>query len=345
LEILIEHYRLGMKLSMPVVFGDKVLMDSGSQIDTDRAMELICANGVKKLDVHKSHIPELAKKHPEFYGKHGDEIAKAKESGRIGRIQAANEWGEARKLNPKAPVVSLVARAQDLPDLKRVLVPYFGIEHETSRYRDISGSLSRSKMIVVWVDGFTKDELSFMNSDARKENPDIKLIAITALTYDGPWPTVRWLEHGTQVFKGVFLCFFTQYEKAFEHPLTGAYLPALKAPKIHWVTDPSSVHVLDQWLLRWEGLGAVVHDSSAMEPVSGAMLTIFYFKNEGANLAEKLKDIFLKNFNPQKVLIVIDHLSKEEVIELKSFGRLMLQMGGLGNDKLSGLIQKVLLSP
>ena len=345
MEILIEHYRLGMKLSMPVVVGDKVLLDSGSQIDSDRAMDLMRANGVKKLDVHKAHIPELAKNFPEFYGKHGDEIARARESGRIGRVQAAEEWGKARKLNPKPPVISLVARAQDLHDLKRVLVPYFGIEHETSRYREISGKLSRSKMIVVWVDGFTKDELSFMNSDAKKENPDLKFMAITASTYDGPWATVRWLDQGTQVFKAVFLGFFPEHEKEFEHPLTGAFLPALKFPKIHWITDAASIDDLDEWILKWEGLGSVVHDITATEPVSGAILTIFYFKNEDAQLAEKLKVLFQKKFNPQKVLIVLDKLSKEEVVELKNFGRLMLQLGGLGNEKLSELIKKILSTP
>jgi hypothetical protein len=332
-----------MKLSMPVVVGDKVLLDSGAQIETDKILDTVRANGVLKLDVHKSHIPELAEKYPEFYGKHGEEIAKAKQSGRLGRVKSADEWSKARKLRPKAPVLSLIARPQDLPDLKKLLMPYFPIEMEGSRYREMSGRFSRSKMLVVWVDGFTKDELQFMAQDSKKENPDMKFLAITSSFYQGPWDVVRWMDHGLHVFRAVFSGFYPEQHNEFETKLIGSSLQKVGLPSVHVISDDESMKSVDQWLENWEGLGARVTHVNESQPLSNMTLVMAYFSNGDQKLPEKLKTLFSKGFSSQKTLVVVDKIDKSEVEPLKAFGRLMLQMGGLENDKLSGLLKKVLL--
>lgn len=341
MEILIEHYRLGMTLSMPVVVGDKVLLDSGSKIETEKVMDVIKANGVTKLDVKKQHIPELAKNYPEFYGRHGEEIAKAKASGRQTRVMAADEWTKARGLVPKPPAVSLLARPQDLPDLSRLLMPYFPIEVQGNRFREIADKLKRTRLLVVWVDGFTPDERAFIRSEIKRDHADTKILAVTRGGYCGPWDVVRWMGSGSQVFKAAFLCRFPEHVGAFESQLLGAHLHEVQQPLIHVVTDAPSLETVDEWLQQWEQVHFSIAEVGDAKPVAGAVLTFFYFQNKEAALAEHLKALFAAGYPQQKVLVVVDGIAKEEVEGLKAFGRLLLQMGGLENEKIKTLLGKV----
>jgi hypothetical protein len=343
LEILIEHYRLGMKLSMPVIVGDKTLLDSGAVIESNRMLDVVKANGVLKLDVHKVHIPELAEKHPEFYALHNEEVAKAKELGREGRTLAAEEWSKARRLSPKAPIVSILAKSQDCPDLQGILSPYFSLEHVVNRYREISGKLSRSKALVVWVDSFTDEELRFMQMDCKKENPELKFLAVVSETYTGPWPSVRWLGNGSQVFKALFLTLFPEKFSEFPIPMTGTHLGHSTYPSLQLIACEGSIPEVDQWLTKWEGLSVQVHKPEEAKPW-GAKLTIFRFPNEQANICDHLAKLSAKGFNPQKMLIIIGKIAKEEVECLKGFGRLMVQVGTLDNEKTNNLMTKLIES-
>ena len=325
---------------MPVVVGDKTLLDSGAVIESARTLEVIKANGVLKIDVNKAHLPELAEKYPEFYALRNEEVVRAKELGREGRNHAAEEWSKARSLVPKAPTVSILAKAQDLPDLQGVLAPYFLFEHVSSRYREISGKISRSKVLVVWVDGYTEEELRFMFMDCKKENPELKFLAVVRNSYAGPWPSVRWLNGGTQVFKALFLTVFPEKFSEFSEGLVASHLNHSAFPLVHLITCDSAILEVDQWLSKWDGISIVVHRIDEAKQIH-SKLAIFRYINEKADVCEQLAKLSAKGFSPQKILIILGKIAKTEVDGLRGFGRLMLQMGSLDNEKSNNLIEKL----
>lgn len=330
-----------MKLSIPVVVGDKTLLDAGAVISSENLLDKVKANGVTKLDVHKAHIRELSEKYPEFYGNQGEAVAKAKESGRQKRVALAEEWAMARKLNPRAPFVTLLAGNKDLPDLSKLLVPYFQVEQEGSRFREVADKITRSKLILLWVDGFTSEKLSFIRNHLKNELDHIGVLAISRDFTPSHWPSVRWLRAGESVFRAAFLSIYPVHAEAFSaSSLAGVSLPAIKKPVVQIISHGPIVGEADEIVEAYPGIDFRVFPFEEAK-FKDALFAIYRAQNKDQNLIAELKELFGRGYPPGKLLIAIETLSNEELVALSKVGKLLVQVGPFLSQKVKAVLDKI----
>jgi hypothetical protein len=330
-----------MKLVMPVVVNGATLLDADAIIDSERILDRIINAGVKKIDVHRSYLRELAKAYPEFYEKHLEKMTAAKTSGLHQRISVAEEWGMARSLKPKAPAIGLLANPIDLPDVQALMSPYFTIGHSGQSYRELAGQWGSMKLLMVWVDGYTEDELKYMENHLKKENPDLKTLALVSAVYNGNWPSIRWLGNGIQAFRAAFLTVYPKFKDRVKMDFYGSDLSFTSYPKLHIITDATTNREVDPWLKKWSGWSVVVNDIDEKIKRVEAKLTIISLENTDQDLSERLKNLAKAGVPLKRSFIVCHKIAKEEVPELKNLGRLMLQVGQVDNEKLNAVLQKL----
>jgi hypothetical protein len=342
LEILIEHYRLGMKLSMPITAGDKTLLDVDASIDNERTLDVIKANGVKKVDVRKTYLKELSDAYPEFYKNKNDKISKAKEKGTESRSRAAESYVKARRLQPKPPVISILAKPIDLPDLQKVLMPYFQIEVATSKWHEINDKLNRSKVIVIWVDDFTEEEQRTIKIEAKKNHSGTKLLAVYRNYYQGTMDSVKWLDYGLQVFNASFL--LACPDKASEFgvdSIKGVRLASLNRTYIQLISDGNHEQEIEDWMSKNHEIDVTCHNIESAKYNPASKFALVRIKNSGSQLPQIFNTLKSKGFNFMKMVVLPDNISKEEIEALKALGRVFVLIGGLSNEKLTSLVDKI----
>lgn len=342
MEILIEHYRLGMKLSMPITIGDKTLLDADTTIDTEKTLDVIKSNGVKKLDVKKTYLRELCDKYPEFYSFKNDRLSKAMEKGTESRYLAAEGIVKARQLSPKPPSISILAKPKDLPDLEKVLVPYFSIELATTKWREINDKRNRSKVMVIWIDSFSEEERRTIKNDAKKNHPDLKIIAVYRQFYTGPFDSVKWLDNGVHLFNACFISAFPDKVEEFGvNNLTGVHLNHIKKPFIQLLSDGNFEDELSEWMTANSEIDVTCEniDESKFNPDS--RFALVRVKNDNAKLPDIFNQLKNQGFGFMKMVVIPENINKEEIEGIKSLGRVFVMIGGIANPKLTALIDKI----
>jgi len=331
-----------MKLSMPIQVGDKTLLDVDASIDNERTMDVIKANGVKKVDVKKTYLKELTESYPEFYSYQNDKLNKAKERGTESRSRAAESIVKARRIQSKAPMISILAKPSDIPDLEKVLIPYFLIEMSSSRWRDINEKVNRSKVVVIWIDGFTDEEQATIRSEAKKNHPDLRILAVYRQFYSGKLDSVKWINNGLHVFD---VCFVTALpEKVSEfglENLSGCNLASLKQPFIQILSDGNFEEEIETWLEEHPNLAISCESVEDAKCNSESRFAIVRVKNEKAQLPELFDQLRMRGFSMNKLVVIPDTISKEEIEGIKTFGRVFVMLGGIGNSKLTALVEKI----
>ena len=332
-----------MKLSMPIVVGDKTLLDAGASIDSEKILQRVINNGVEKVDVHKSHIGELSREYPEFYQRHRDQVSQAKEEGQAKRAQVAQDWAHCRTLVRRPPSITLLAKGLFLADSSKWLSPFFPFEHSTSSFREIENSLGRSKMIVIRLNGFGDEELSYIRASLKKAQHQIPVLAIVDDFYSGPWDTVRWGKDGSSVFRATFFRLFPEHASSFPSGgISGYHSDTLKRPSFHLITRESSVKEADAFFEEWPGIDVRVSHVDDASP-SQDHVTIFRCPNNDQSLLKDVKTLHDKGHDLQRLMILIDEVNKEEVSLLTKMGRLRLQLGKLDHPSLQDILKQ--LSP
>ena len=342
MEILIDHYRLGMKLSMPVVVGDKTLLDSGASIDSEKMLERVINNGVTKIDVHKSHIRELSEKYPEFYQRHKEKVSQAKEAGQARRAQVAKDWAHCRSLVRRPPSITILAKPMHLPDTSKWLSPFFPIEHSSSSFREIADSIGRSKMIVIRLKDFGEEELDYIRTELKKGPQSIPVLAVVDSFYHGPWETVRWGSDGSAIFRAAFVGVFPEHEKSFpEGGVVAYHTESLKRPTCHFISRESSLKEADEFFDKWPGIDVRVSHVEEAKP-SQEHLTIFRCPNGDQSLLKDVKKLFDNGHDLRRMMIFVDEVNKDEVGILSKMGKLKLQLGNLQHQTLEDFLAQLL---
>jgi hypothetical protein len=338
LEIDIKHYQLGMKISVPIISEGIKLIDEGVSINSEKVLNKIIASGISKVDVERSHIKELAEKHPECYGEEFERINRAKITAKQQRDLALREWSKAKELKPKPPSINLLAESIKIPDLRKNLSPYFRIDHSGRSYRKMLPSLHRVELLIVWIDDYTDDELCFMQHNNQKQFPELKTLAIVSKTYHGPWPSVRWMGNGRHVFRASFLSLNPKLEDSLKGEFYGTNLDFTICPKLQVITDELSLEKLDRCLQRMPNLSVLVQDIKKVSSPHPKATILLLSSNHHQELSDHLKHLLKLGFQSSRYFIICDRIDMTEIPQLKTFGKLKLQVGELDDEKLNNIL-------
>ena len=337
MEIFLEHYRFGMKLSMPLVVGDKTLLDSETSIDSERMLDIIKANGVKKIDVRSSYLGELAENFPEFYSLQQERLQNARNSGRIRRVENADFLHKVRQLERKAPTITIISKIDFITDIKKILSPYFQMEHVVTSIGDTVQSIARSKLVVFMSDGFTPNEQNDFKREMKKEHREVKVIAAYK-EYDPGFDRGVRLQ-GQAMSNLLPACFFSCFPQHIgefaKNDLPGVRLNELSRPLLQVLVDENCSHEVDDFMEQTSSVALSIGKFdrySFFEGTSGLLLRL---KNEDSSLVKHLVEIKKLLASIPKIYVVISHVSKEEVAQLRSLGgRLNVMLGDLSTGKL-----------
>lgn len=338
MEINIKHYALGMKITMPIIVDGIKLIDEGVSINSDKVLNKIIASGIQKVDVDRSHIKQLAEKYPECYIKELEAINRAQAVAQQQRDLAAIEWTEAKKLKPRAPMINLLAESTKIPDLKKALCPYFRIHLSGRSYRKMAASLHKVSLLIIWTDDYTDDELSHMQRNNQKEHPDLKSLAIVSKTYHGPWPSVRWMGSGRYLFRASFLTLNPNLKDSFEGVFCGTALDFTGLPRLQVVTDGIGIKKLDDCLQKQPNWSVLVQDIDKVSSPSHKAIAILLLSNSNQELSDRLSHLVKLGFQPSRLFIICDKIDKTEIPQLKTFGKLKLQVGELNDQKFNNIL-------
>ncbi len=323
---------------MPVITEGIKLIDEGVSINSDKVLNKIIASGISTLDVDRSHIKELAEKHPEHYGEELERINRAKVTAKQQRDLALSEWSKAKELKPKPSSINLLAESIKIPDLRKHLSPYFRIDHSGRSYRKMLPSLNRVELLLVWVDDYTDDELLFMQQNNRKHFPELRTLAVVSKTYQGPWPSVRWMGNGRHVFRASFLSLNPKLEDSFKGEFYGTNLDFAIYPKLQVITDELSLAKLDRCLQRIPNWSVLVQDIKKVSSPQPKATILLLSSNHHQELSDHLKHLLKLGFHSSRCFIICDRIDKAEIPQLKTFGKLKLQVGELDDEKLHNIL-------
>lgn len=326
---------------MPVIVGDKTLLDAGVSIDSEKLLERVINNGVDKLDVHKSHIGELSKKYPEFYARHQEKVSKAKEAGQARRAKVAEDWAHCRSIVRRPPTITLLAKPMVLPDTSKWLTPFFPIEFSSSSFRDIEASIARTKLIVLRLKGFGDEELDYIRASLRKRPDKVPVLAVVDSFYSGPWDCVRWGGDGASLFRAAFSKLFPEHALSFpEAGIVGFHCESLNRPSVHLIGRENILEEAGRFFEKWPNLDSRISHVDEAQPGKDHV-TVFRCPNGDGRLIDDVKTLRANGLDLQNVQILIDEVKKEEVGELSKMGKLRLQLGNLGHQSLEDALLRL----
>jgi hypothetical protein len=323
-----------MKLSMPIVVNGKTILDSGKSIENEGILEKVKLNGVKKIDVKGEYAEKLAKAHPDFYSNHNESISKAKESGRMRRVETADFLISLRNNHPKAPTITLLAGLDTATDIKKQLIRYFKIENTSAQISGVVEDFKKTELIVICTEDFASENIKQLKRELSKNAPKVKILAVYFSICPDFENTLCFLDNGSQLLKTcAYMAHGTQLSLDKEDYPLACSIKELNRPLVHIISESEFNNEVKSFSMSQNTIDSAFCTLETYSNIPRTALVVLRISNEKENLLEIINALRKNGLNLQKLIIIISKITQETVVAIKVLGKLKILLGDMNNPK------------